>query len=48
MASTKAKYHMERLEEMDYVDALHNYVTGTSYVLSRKGRQYLAERGMLG
>jgi len=43
----RAKYILEKLEGLGLLDALHNYVTGTTWQLSRDGRAELVNRGLL-
>lgn len=43
----KLKHYMEKLEALGYISARHNYIYGTSYIVSREGRTFLVERGVL-
>ena len=43
----RAKHVMEKLESLGLLSASHNYLHGTSWALSRKGRAELVRRGLL-
>ena len=43
----KAQYHLDRLDNGEYVHASHSYINPSSYSLKPKGRELLVERGLL-
>ena len=43
----RAKHIMEKLEALGFLLASHNYIHGTSWLLSRKGRAELVRRNLL-